>query len=50
MGLFDIANIQRRKGVTISRLERIKREGSPNYEYLLPITAAGAVVHIHIPT
>ena len=48
-GLFDIANIQRRKGVIISRAERIKREGSPWYPYLLPVTAAGAAVPLHIP-
>ena len=50
MSLFDRAIFQRRKGVYISRLERIKREGSPNYPYQLPVTAAAAVVHIHIPT
>ncbi len=41
-----MANISRRKGVVISRLERIKREGSPNYPYSLPITAPAAIVHL----
>lgn len=50
MSIFDIANIQRRKGVYISRLERIKREGSPDYHYNLPVTAAAAVVSLHLPT
>jgi len=50
MNIFDIANIQRRKGVSISRIERIKREGSPNYTYLLPVTATTVTVTIHIPT
>jgi len=48
MGLFDIANIQRRKGTFVSRLERIKREGSPWYPYQLPVTAPAAVVQINI--
>lgn len=46
--IFELANIQRSKGVIITRLERIKREGSPNYPYSLPITAAGVVVHLTI--
>lgn len=46
----NIANFFQRKGVFTSRLERIKREGSPYYPYNLPITAAGAVQQIHIPT
>lgn len=49
MNLFDIANISRRKGVIISRSERIKREGSPWYPYQLPVTAPGAAVTLHIP-
>lgn len=48
-GLFDIANFQRRKGVVVTRSERIKREGSPWYLYLLPVTAAGVMVPLHIP-
>jgi len=51
MGLIqDIANIHLKKGIIISRLERIKREGSPNYVYALPVTAAAAINQIHIPT
>lgn len=50
MGLFDIANITKRKGIFISRLERIKREGSPDYHYNLPVTIPAAVDQIHLPT
>jgi len=48
--LTDIANFSQRKGVVISRVERIKREGSPNYTYLLPVTATTATVTFHVPT
>jgi len=50
MGLFDMANISRRKGVVVSRLERIKREGSPDYHYNLGVIAAAAIDHIYLPT
>jgi len=50
MNLFDVATISRRKGYIVSRLERIKREGSPDYHYNLPVTAPGAIVHIYLPT
>ena len=46
----NIGNFFQKKGVVISRLDRIKREGSPNYNYALPATAAAAVVTLHIPT
>ena len=46
--IFEIANIQRRKGVIVSRLERIKREGSPWYLYQLPVTAAGVTVILNM--
>jgi len=46
---FDLVrDIQPRKGVIVSRLERVKREGSPNYQYILPATAAAAVVIINV--
>ncbi len=48
--IFEMANIRRNKGVIVSRLERIKREGSPDYHYNLPITAPAAIAHIYIPT
>lgn len=48
--IFELANISRRKGVIISRAERIKREGSPWYLYLLPVTAAGVAVTINPST
>ncbi len=35
-------NILRRQNVTISRLERIRREGSPPYVWIVPVTAATA--------
>jgi len=50
MNIFDNAIIQRKKGTYLSRIERIKREGSPNYPYILPVTATTATVTIHIPT
>ena len=48
MNIFEMANIKRQRGVIVSRLERIKREGSPNYLYALPVTAAAAVVTLNI--
>ena len=48
--LGDFANLFARKGQFTSRVERIKREGSPNYPYNLPATAAAAVVTLSIPT
>ncbi len=50
MSIFDIANISKRKGYIVSRLERIKREGSPDYHYNLPALAAAAIGHIYLPT
>ena len=50
MNLFELANILPRKGQIISRSERIKREGSPNYTYIVPVTATTIKVDIHIPT
>ena len=48
--IFELATISRRKGIIISRAERIKREGSPWYLYLLPVTAAGVAVTINPST
>ena len=48
--LFDIANIRPRRGITIDRLERIKREGSPTYPWNVPATAAAATAVIYVPT
>jgi len=50
MNIFEQANISRKKGYIVSRLERVKREGSPNYDYVLPATAAGVTVILSIPT
>lgn len=47
--IFEVANITKRRGIIVSRLERIKREGSPNYEYPMPATAAGAVDTMNPP-
>jgi len=50
MDIGSFANFLPRKGgAIISRAERIKREGSPNYPYALPVTAAAAVVILYIP-
>jgi len=47
---FDLVNsITPQKGVIISRQERIKREGSPDYDYNLPATAAGVAVLLYVP-
>ena len=46
----SLAKLFQRKGVIISRLERIKREGSPNFDYILPVTATTVTVTNHIPT
>lgn len=46
--LFDIAGFQLRRGITVSRLERIKREGSPPYVYTLPVTAGGSTTSIYV--
>ena len=48
--LFDIANIRPRRGITVDRLERIKREGSPTYTWIVPITATTATSVIYVPT
>ena len=50
MNLFDIANIRPRRGISIDRLERIKREGSPAYVWTVPVTAATATSVIYVPT
>lgn len=51
MNLFDIANsIRPRRGLTIDRLERVKREGSPTYTWNMPATAAAAVAVIYVDT
>jgi len=34
----------------VSRLERIKREGSPYYTWTVPVTAASATAVIYVPT
>ena len=39
---FNIANLTRRRDVFTVRQERIKREGSPYYNWNVPATAAGA--------
>lgn len=37
-----ISRVSRQKGVSVSRMERIKREGSQPYVYLAGVIAAGA--------
>ncbi len=50
MNIFELANIFPRRGITLDRLERIKREGSPTYTWTVPATAAGATAVIYVPT
>ena len=51
MNIFELANIKpSKKGIIIRRQERIKREGSPDYDYNLPATAAGVAVLLYVPT
>lgn len=45
-----ISGISRQKGVSVSRMERIKREGSQPYVYPAGVIAAGADEAIHVPT
>lgn len=50
MNVFDLANISRRRDISIIRQERIKREGSPYYTWQVPATAATTTSVIHVPT
>ncbi|MBA7627922.1 hypothetical protein ES703_35391 [subsurface metagenome] len=52
MPRFDdlISRISRQKGVSVSRMERIKREGSKYYVHPGGVIAAGADEAIHVPT
>lgn len=45
-----ISGVSRQKGVSISRSERIKREGSRYYVYEAGVIAAGADEAIYVPT
>lgn len=49
MNIGQLANLFPRRGITIDRLERIKREGSPTYTWPVPATAAGATAVIYVP-
>lgn len=40
--LIDLLRVNRQRGITVSRLERIKREGSPPYVYEAGVIAATA--------
>lgn len=44
MNIFQIANIDTLHRTTLIRQERIKKEGSPYYSYIMPVTAATASV------
>lgn len=50
MNLFELANLRPRRGITIDRVERIKREGSPRYIWTVPVTATTATSVIYVPT
>jgi len=48
MNLFDFSSFQPRRGITVDRLERIKREGSPPYVWTMGVTAPGATSVINV--
>lgn len=49
--LVDILkDFQPKRGITIERTERIKREGSQPYVWNVPALAAGATVTVYVPT
>lgn len=51
MNIFESAGLMPpRKGISIDRLERIKREGSPPYVWQVPVTAAAGISVIYVPT
>jgi hypothetical protein len=49
MNIFELANIKPSKNVYIIRQERIKREGSQYYTWIVPVTATTATSYIYIP-
>jgi len=55
MNIQELANLIKtgrnpRQGLTIDRLERIKRVGSPTYTWIMPVTATTATAVIYVPT
>lgn len=50
MNILELAGLTPRRGITIDRIERIKREGSPAYVWTVPVTAPTATSVIHVPT
>jgi hypothetical protein len=48
--IFDIGKINRLQNTYQVRQERIKREGSPYYTWVVPVTATTASSAIHVPT
>lgn len=46
----DMVNLKRQRGVVVTRIERIKREGSQYFVWETPITAPAAISSIHVPT
>lgn len=51
MNIFERAGIKtRHTGITIDRMERIKREGSKPYIWTVPVTAASAQSVIYVNT
>jgi hypothetical protein len=47
---FNIANIRKPRDIYTVRQERIKREGSPYYTWIVPATAAADKSCIHVQT
>ncbi len=48
--LFESANISKLRNIYLVRQERIKREGSPYYTWIVPVTATTATSVIYVPT
>jgi len=49
MNIGELFNPRPSKSLIISRLERIKREGSPTYTWQVPVTATTATSVIYVP-
>ncbi len=50
MNFFDRANLHNPRNTYQVRQERIKREGSPYYTWIVPVTATTATSPIHVPS
>lgn len=50
MNIFQAARLHNTKRIIVSRTEKIKREGSPNYTWTPGAIAVGASTSIYVPT